>query len=118
MGQGFWPSFLSFILIKKRYLSSSPAQGILLTNQSLATLTAYCDSDWASCSATRRSTSGFFILLGKSPISWKGKRQSIVARSNGEADYRAMALTICKVIWLKQLFKDLGLKHIGCHPLL
>ena len=24
-----------------------------------------------------------------------------------------MALTICKVIWLKQLFKDLGLKHIG-----
>ncbi|CAO2822882.1 unnamed protein product [Amaranthus hypochondriacus] len=96
-----------------RYLSSSPAQGILLTNQSQATLTAYCDSDWAGCSVTRRSTSGFCILLGQSPISWKAKRQSIVARSSGEAEYRAMALTICEVMWLKKLFKDLGLKHTG-----
>lgn len=32
-----------------RYLSGSLSQGILLASSSAAKLTAYCDSDWASC---------------------------------------------------------------------
>ncbi|XP_056695762.1 uncharacterized mitochondrial protein AtMg00810-like [Spinacia oleracea] len=74
-----------------RYLAGSTDQGILLANTSAAKLTAYCDSDWAGCPSTRRSTSGFCILLGNSPISWKSKRQSVVARSSAEAEYRSMA---------------------------
>lgn len=54
-----------------RYLSKSLGQGILLAAKSTIHLTVYCDSDWASCPSTRRSTSGFCILLGDSPISWK-----------------------------------------------
>ncbi|CAO2827937.1 unnamed protein product [Amaranthus hypochondriacus] len=64
-----------------RYLSSSPSQGILLTNASNTKLTAYYDSDWAGCPHTQRSTSSFYILLDQSPLSWKAKRQSIVARA-------------------------------------
>lgn len=94
-----------------RYLSGSSSQSIFLTNTSNAQLTAYCDSDWAGCPTTRRSTSGFCILLGTSPLSWKAKRQTIVARSSAEAEYRAMALTICEIMWLKQLLKDLGLTN-------
>lgn len=52
-----------------RYLAGSCSQGILLANSSSAQLKAYCDSDWAGCPSTRRSTSGFCILLGASPIS-------------------------------------------------
>ena len=96
-----------------RYLASCPSQGILLARDSQAQLTAYCDSDWAGCPTTRRSTSGFCILLGASPLSWKSKRQSVVARSTAEAEYRSMALTICEVMWLSQLLKDLGLKKLG-----
>lgn len=58
-----------------RYLSNTINQGILLASKSAATLQAYCDSDWAGCPNTRRSTSGFCILLGRSPISWKAKRR-------------------------------------------
>lgn len=54
-----------------RYLAGSPSQGILLASHSAAKLTAFCDSDWASCPTTRRSTTGYCILLGSSPISWK-----------------------------------------------
>lgn len=62
---------------------------------------------------TRKSTSGYCILLGSSPISWKSKKQSVVARSTAEAEYRAMALTTCEVTWVKQLLKELGLKELG-----
>lgn len=100
-----------------RYLSGSPSKGILLASSSAATLSAYCDSDWAGCPNTRRSTSGFCVMLGHSPVSWKSKRQTVVARSSAEAEYRSMALTICEVMWLHQLLKDLGLTHLESTPL-
>ncbi|XP_048491346.1 uncharacterized mitochondrial protein AtMg00810-like [Beta vulgaris subsp. vulgaris] len=100
-----------------RYFSGSISQGILLANSSQAHLQAFCDNDWAGCASTRRSTSGFCILLGNSPISWKSKRQSVVARSSAEAEYRSMTLTICEVMWLKQLFKGLGVTHMDKTPL-
>lgn len=92
-----------------RYLLGTSDQGILLASSSAAQLTAYCDSDWARCPTTRKSTTGYCVLLGTSPISWKTKKQSIVARSTAEAEYRAMALTCCEVTWLSSLLKDLGL---------
>lgn len=52
-----------------RYLLSNPAQGILLASSSASQLTVYCDSDWASCPTTRKSTSGYCVMLGESPIS-------------------------------------------------
>lgn len=81
-----------------RYLMSSPGQGILLASTSTAVLTVYCDSDWAGCPITRKSTSGYCVFLGDSPVSWKSKKQQVVARSTAEAEYRALALT--------HLFKD------------
>lgn len=50
-----------------RYLNSSPGQGILLASKSAAVLTAYTYSDWASCPMTRRSTTGFCVLLDHHP---------------------------------------------------
>lgn len=57
-----------------RYIRSNPGQGILLAASSAAELNAYCDSDWATCPMSRRSTTGFCMLLGSSPISWKTKK--------------------------------------------
>ncbi|XP_021757500.1 uncharacterized protein LOC110722542 [Chenopodium quinoa] len=95
-----------------RYLVGTISQGILLASSSAATLTTYCDSDWAGCPMTRRSTTGYCIFLGDSPISWKVKKQYVTAKSSAEAEYRAMALTNCEVTWLTTLLKDLGLKNL------
>ncbi|RDX96832.1 Copia protein, partial [Mucuna pruriens] len=38
-------------------------------------------------------------------VSWKFKKQNIVARA--EAEYRAMALATCELIWVKQLIQEL-----------
>lgn len=57
-----------------QYLKGSPGHGILLSRSSSLSIQAYCDSDWASCPMTRRSTSGYVTFLGASPISWCTKR--------------------------------------------
>ena len=52
-----------------RYIKKDPSQGLFFNNKPDYNLQAYCNSDWAQCPYTRRSVSGYFILLGGSPIS-------------------------------------------------
>lgn len=95
-----------------RYLVANPGQGILLVSKSAAQLTAYCDSDSVNCAFSRKSTSGFCIMLGASPISWKTKKQTVVARSSAEVEYRSMALASCEVTWLSTLLHDMGITDL------
>lgn len=55
--------------------------------------------------------SGWLLLLGYSPISWKTKKQPTVSRSYAEAEYRTMSTITCELKWLKKLLGDLGIKH-------
>ncbi|XP_074328421.1 uncharacterized protein LOC141666331 [Apium graveolens] len=57
-----------------KYVASTVHQGILLNAGATLTLQGYSDSDWGACVNTRRSITGYIILLGKSPISWKSKK--------------------------------------------
>ena len=47
------------------------------------------------------------MFIGGNLISWKSKKQDVVARSSDEAEYRAMALATCELIWLKHLLQEL-----------
>ena len=48
-------------------------------------------------------------MLGDSLISWRSKKQTVVARSSTEAEYRALAATTAELIWLRWLLQDLGI---------
>ncbi|XP_058194818.1 uncharacterized mitochondrial protein AtMg00810-like [Rhododendron vialii] len=91
-----------------RYLKSAPGKGILFYNHGHLRLEAFTDADWAGSVDDRRSTSGYCTFLGGNLITWRSKKQSVVARSSAEAEYRAMTNGVCELLWLQTLLLDLG----------
>ncbi|XP_048139417.1 uncharacterized mitochondrial protein AtMg00810-like [Rhodamnia argentea] len=90
-----------------RYLKSAPGKGILLSPYDGLKVEAYTDADWAG-SPDRKSISGYCIFLGGNLVTWRSKKQNVVARSSAEAEFRAMAQGVCELLWLKGLLEDLG----------
>jgi hypothetical protein len=92
-----------------RYLKGSINYGLFIQLSSLLTIHAYADSDWVGCPDDRRSTTGYLVYLGPNLLSWSLKKQTTVARSSTEAEYRILAMVTAEVIWLKNLFRELEL---------
>ena len=47
------------------------------------------------------------MFIGGNFISWKSKKQDVVTKSSVEAEYQAMSLGTCELIWLKHLLQEL-----------
>lgn len=92
-----------------RYVKGTIFQGLHFPFNSPLELKAYSDSDWAGDPTDRRSTTGYCFFLGDSLISWRSKKQTVVARSSTEAEYRALADTTSELVWLRWLLEDLGI---------
>uniref|UniRef100_A0A2N9IBP1 Integrase catalytic domain-containing protein n=1 Tax=Fagus sylvatica TaxID=28930 RepID=A0A2N9IBP1_FAGSY len=96
-----------------RYLKSSPGKGILFTKGDNLDINGYTDADWAGSVQDRRSTSGYFTFVGGNLVTWRSKKQEVVARSSAEAEYRGMAKAICEMLWIRNLMQDLHIKQVS-----
>jgi histone deacetylase 1/2 len=74
-----------------RYLKGTASYGFHITRGSSFALHGFTDADWASSIDDRKSTGGYLVFFGQTPISWKSGKQRTVARSSTEAEYKALA---------------------------
>ncbi|XP_016204551.1 uncharacterized protein LOC107645053 [Arachis ipaensis] len=93
-----------------RYLKGAPALGLMFSAHSDLEPAGYSDSDWGTCSDSKRSISGYCFFLGTSIVSWKSKKQNTVASSSCEAKYRILAMATREAQWLTYILQDLKVK--------
>ena len=68
----------------------------------------YTDVDWAGNISNRKSTLGYFTFVGGNLVTWRSKKQKVVALSSAKAEFRGMAKGLCELLWLKKLLTEIG----------
>ncbi|RVW89100.1 Retrovirus-related Pol polyprotein from transposon TNT 1-94 [Vitis vinifera] len=91
-----------------RYLNMTPGKGLFFRKTENRDTEVYSNADWAGNIIDRRSTSGYCSFVWGNLVTWRSKKQSVVARSSAEAEYRALAQGICEGIWIKRVLSELG----------
>ena len=94
-----------------RYLKSAPRKGLLFSKNGISNIEGYTNSDWAGDQTTRRSTSGYFNFVEGNLVTWKSKKQKVIARSSAEAEFRGMAHGVCELLWIRNILRDLGIEY-------
>ncbi|KAK8951274.1 hypothetical protein KSP39_PZI003194 [Platanthera zijinensis] len=91
-----------------RYLKSSPGKGLMFTKNAHLNIEGYTDADWAGNLMDRKSTSGYFTFVGGNLVTWRSKKQKVVALSSAEAEFRGMSRGLCELLWLRSLLTEVG----------
>ncbi|KAH8323020.1 hypothetical protein KR067_004494 [Drosophila pandora] len=68
----------------------------------------YLDANWAGDRLDRMSYTGYIYLLAGGPISWRSKKQRIVALSSTEAEYKALSAAFKEAIVMRRLIMEIG----------
>lgn len=93
-----------------RYLSGTQTKGVYYSATNTSSLHAYTDADWAGDKDDYTSTGAYIVYSGRHPIAWSYKKQTGVARSSTEAEYRSLASTTAELCWILSLMSELSLK--------
>ncbi|KAG8479954.1 hypothetical protein CXB51_025047 [Gossypium anomalum] len=94
-----------------RYLKGTPGKGLHFKKDVNRSIEIYIDADWAGAVNDRRSTSGYCSYVWGNLVTWRSKKQSVVARSSAESEYRTLSHGICEGMWLQQLMGELKLSY-------
>eukprot|EP00253_Pinus_taeda_P024184 PITA_24184 len=60
----------------------------------------------------RRSITGYTFSIGFGVISWCNKKKHTIALSSTEAEYQAMCVAACEVVWLRRILQYAGEEQI------
>lgn len=91
-----------------RYLKYAPGRGLMFCKNNHLNVEGYTDADWAGSLSDRKSTSGYFTFVGGNLVTWRSKKQKVVALSSAEAEFRGMSKGLCELLWLKRLLTEIG----------
>jgi len=91
-----------------RYVGSTAGRGITF-GHSDAPVQVWCDANFAACSDTRRSTTGWAVSMYGGAVSWSSKKQATAAVSTMDAEYQACGSAAREGLSLSKALDELAL---------
>jgi hypothetical protein len=88
-----------------RYLAGATNSGLYYPSRQTPTFAAFSDSDWASCSQTRKSQTGVLFTINNVPVHWISIKQPTISLSSTEAEYVAGGHADCDLTWFTALLR-------------
>jgi hypothetical protein len=73
-------------------------------------LKGFTDSYYTGDSIDRKSTSGYTLSLGSGPICWSSKKQSTIALSSAEVEYKGVVNCVIQTLWLQHFLIEIGIQ--------
>ena len=71
----------------------------------------FINADWAGCADDQQFTSTYCTFEWENLVTWRSKKQNVMARSSAETQFRVMAQGVCEVIWLRSLLEELKVEY-------
>ncbi|XP_042005665.1 secreted RxLR effector protein 161-like [Salvia splendens] len=91
-----------------RYLKGTVGYGVFLAKREDLEIDGYTDADWANNPVDRKSTGGYFTFVGGNLVTWRSKKQKVVALSSAEAEFRGIKSGLMEIMWLRRLLTEIG----------
>ncbi|XP_078436350.1 secreted RxLR effector protein 161-like [Wolffia australiana] len=92
------------------YIKSALGRGLLYQRHHHLRSEAYLDASYAIGPGDRKSTTDYCTYVGGNLVTWRSRKQKVVASSSAEFEYRTMASTMREMLWLQFLLQELDIE--------
>ena len=90
-------------------MKGTTEHGLLFEKHRHLEIHGFTDADWAGNPNDRKSTAGYFTFVGGNLVTWRSKKQKVVALSSSEAEFHGIKSGPTELLWLRKLLRELGL---------
>ncbi|KAL4203461.1 hypothetical protein AMTRI_Chr01g104090 [Amborella trichopoda] len=97
-----------------RYLKGTMNYALTYKGGTEITIDGYSDASYLADPDDAKSTSRYVFILGGGAVSWKSKKQDIVALSTMESEFMACCLAVKEAMWIKKFLNQLNFHHVRC----
>ena len=105
------PSEVAFKVLKiiGRFVEGRRRLVMRMPWQNVSAIDVYCDSVWAGCPRTRKSTPGGCVLLGKHMVKSWSSTQACISLSSGDAEHYSVVRAVAMGTGVQEFLRDLGI---------
>ncbi|GJW06293.1 ribonuclease H-like domain-containing protein [Tanacetum coccineum] len=89
--------YVDDIVVTGNYKDGAPGTIIQIIKVNDLKVKVFSDVEWEKYPLTRKSVSGFCVMIYKCLVSWKSKKQPTISRSSAEAEYSVWLLVLVKL---------------------
>ena len=112
-GQAHWIAAKKVI----RYLQKTKDYKLVYRKGTNLEIVGYCDSDFAGCQDSMKSTSSYIFMMAGGAISWKSMKQKNIATSTMMAEYMACFEATSQAVWIGKFVERINILNIVIKPL-